>query len=111
MQPACLKRLAVILCLGTLCGSLRAQLASPVSISAPAGLDSYIANAMNTFDVPGMAVAIVKDGKIVLAKGYGVRQLGHPAPVDAQTMFAIGSNTKAFTTAALAGLVDAGKLS
>jgi len=110
MQPACLKRLAVILCLGILCGSLRAQLASPASISAPAGLDSYIANAMNTFDVPGMAVAIVKDGKIVLAKGYGVRQLGHPAPVDAQTMFAIGSNTKAFTTAALAGLVDAGKL-
>jgi CubicO group peptidase (beta-lactamase class C family) len=66
---------------------------------------------MKTFDVPGMAVAIVKDGKIVVAKGYGVRKLGDAAPVDAQTMFGIGSNTKAFTTAALAGLVDAGKLS
>jgi len=60
---------------------------------------------------PRMAVAIVKDGKIVVAKGYGVRKLGDPTPVDEHTMFGIGSNTKAFTTAALAGLVDAGKLS
>ncbi len=77
----------------------------------PADLDSYVGNSMKTFDVPGMAVAIVKDGKIVLAKGYGVRKLGDPKPVDEHTMFGIGSNTKAFTTAALAGLVDAGKLS
>jgi len=53
----------------------------------------------------------VKDGKVVVAKGYGVRKLGEPTPVDEHTMFGIGSNTKAFTTAALAGLVDAGKLS
>jgi CubicO group peptidase (beta-lactamase class C family) len=77
----------------------------------PADLDSYVANSMRTFEVPGMAVAIVKDGKIVLAKGYGVRRLGDTTPVDEHTMFGIGSNTKAFTTAALAGLVDAGKLS
>src|SRR5271170_8177376 len=77
----------------------------------PADLDSYVANSMKTFEVPGMAVAIVKDGKIVVAKGYGVRKLGDPTPVDEHTMFGIGSNTKAFTTAALAGLVDAGKLS
>jgi len=77
----------------------------------PADLDSYVRNSMKTFDVPGMAVAIVKDGKIVLAKGYGVRKLADPMPVDEHTMFGIGSNTKAFTTAALAGLVDAGKLS
>jgi len=56
-------------------------------------------------------VAIVKDGKTVLAKGYGVRKLGNPTPVDENTLFGIGSNTKAFTTAALASLVDEGKLS
>ena len=86
-----------------------------VSVSAqaapPTDLDSYVATSMKTFDVPGLAVAIVKDGKIVVAKGYGVRKLGDPTPVDEHTMFGIGSNTKAFTTAALAGLVDAGKLS
>src|ERR1700683_5592786 len=65
---------------------------------------------MKTFDVPGIAVAIVKDGKVVLAKGLGVKKLGDPAPVDENTMFAIGSNSKAFTTAALATLVDEGKL-
>jgi len=77
----------------------------------PADLDSYVANSMKAFDVPGMAVAIVKDGNVVAAKGYGVRKLGDATPVDEFTMFAIGSNTKAFTTAALATLVDAGKLS
>ncbi len=77
----------------------------------PADLDSYVANAMKTFGVPGMGVAIVKDGKVVVSKGYGVRKLGESTPVDEFTMFAIGSNTKAFTTAALATLIDAGRLS
>jgi CubicO group peptidase (beta-lactamase class C family) len=77
----------------------------------PADIDAYVASSMKTFEVPGMAVAIVKDGKIVVAKGYGVRKLGDPTPVDEFTMFGIGSNTKAFTTAALATLVDEGKLS
>lgn len=79
--------------------------------SSPPDLDKYVASSMKTFDVPGMAVAIVKDGKILVAKGYGVRKLGEPTPVDEYTMFGIGSNTKAFTTAALATLVDEGKLS
>jgi CubicO group peptidase (beta-lactamase class C family) len=96
--------LSIITILTTATISLLAQ-------SAPPDLDAYVANSMKTFDVPGMAVAIVKDGKVVVAKGYGVRKLGDPTPVDDRTMFAIGSNTKAFTTAALAGLVDAGKLS
>jgi len=77
----------------------------------PADLDAYITRAMKTFEVPGIAVAIVKDGKVVLAKGYGVRRLGQAAVVDADTLFGIGSNTKAFTTAALSTLVDEGKLS
>jgi CubicO group peptidase (beta-lactamase class C family) len=66
---------------------------------------------MQTYEVPGMAIAIVKDGKFVLQKGYGVRKLGDPARVDADTLFGIGSITKTFTTAAVATLVDAGKLS
>ncbi len=85
--------------------------AQSTSTAPPPDLDSYVAASMKTFDVPGMAVAIVKDGKIVVAKGYGVRKLGDPTPVDEFTMFAIGSNTKAFTTAALATLIDEGKLS
>ncbi len=96
-------RFAVTLTIISTCPSISAQ-------TAPPDLDSYVARSMNTFDVPGIAVAIVKDGKVLVAKGYGVRKLGDPTPVDEHTMFAIGSNTKAFTTAALAGLVDAGKL-
>jgi len=76
-----------------------------------ADLDEYVARSMKTFEVPGMAVAIVKDGKVVLLKGYGVRKLGEATPVDENTLFGIGSNTKAFTAAALATLVDDGKIS
>jgi CubicO group peptidase (beta-lactamase class C family) len=77
----------------------------------PADLDAYAARVMKAFDVPGLSVAIVKDGKVVMAKGYGVRKLSEPTPVDENTLFGIGSNTKAFTTAALATLVDEGKIS
>ncbi len=77
----------------------------------PADLDAYVARDLKAFEVPGIAIAIVKDGKVVLAKGYGVKKLGEPAPVDENTLFGIGSNTKAFTSAALASLVDAGKIS
>src|ERR1700722_1665692 len=77
----------------------------------PADMDAYAAQVLKTFNVPGLSVAIVKDGKMVFAKGYGVRKLGEPAPVDENTLFPIGSNTKAFTSALLASLVDAGKIS
>jgi len=102
----------VICCLATvtLVGVVCAQRLSAQAM-APADLDAYVSASMKTFDVPGMAVAIVKDGKVVVAKGYGVRKLGDSTAVDEFTMFGIGSNTKAFTTAALATLVDAGKLS
>ena len=80
------------------------------SQSLPAGLDAEVAKAMQQFEVPGLALAVVKDGRVLLARGYGVRQLGNPAPVDANTLFQIASNTKAFTTAALSMLVDEGKL-
>jgi CubicO group peptidase (beta-lactamase class C family) len=77
----------------------------------PADLDAFVARVLKTFEVPGLSVSIVKDGKVVLAKGYGVRKLGDPTPVDENTLLAIGSNTKAFTSAALATLVDEGKIS
>src|SRR5260370_3654952 len=77
----------------------------------PSDRDRYVARVLKTFEVPGLAVAIVKDGKVLLAKGYGVRKLGDSIPVDENTLFGIGSNTKAFTTAALATLVDEGKIS
>ena len=65
---------------------------------------------MREHGVPGMAIAIVEDGKPVLAKGYGVRKLGSPERVDADTIFPTGSTGKAITTAALAVLVDDGKM-
>lgn len=73
--------------------------------------DAYVESVRKQFDVPGIAVAIVKDGEVVLERGYGVRELGKPEKVDAHTMFAIASNTKAFTSAALSMLADEGKLS
>jgi CubicO group peptidase (beta-lactamase class C family) len=76
----------------------------------PGDLDEYVAKAMKTFEVPGMALAVVKDGKVVVAKGYGVRKIGEATPVDENTLFGIGSNTKAFTAATLATLVDEGKI-
>ena len=108
MPPFCRKRLAGALVI--LVASAVAQTPPPPT-APPADLDAFVASSMKTFDVPGMAVAIVKDGKIVVAKGYGVRKMGDPTPVDEFTLFGIGSNTKAFTTAALATLVDEGKLS
>src|SRR6478672_8261393 len=73
-------------------------------------LDAYTAKAVADWKVPGLAIAVVKDGRIVFAKGYGVREIGKLAPVDTQTLFAIGSTTKAMTSASIGMLVDEGKL-
>src|SRR5215470_12836390 len=74
------------------------------------GFDEYAQKAMKDWNVPGMAIAVVKDDKIVFAKGFGVKKLGDPAPVDEHTIFAIGSSSKAFTAAAISMLVDEGKI-
>ena len=84
--------------------------AQTTKTSVPNDLDEFAARVLKEFEVPGLAVAIVKDGKVLLAKGYGVRKLGDPTPVDENTLFGIASNTKAFTAAALAMLVDEGKI-
>lgn len=73
-------------------------------------IDDYANTVANTWKGPGMAIAVVKDDKVVLAKGYGSRELGKNSPVDANTVFAIASNSKAFTTASLAMLVDEKKI-
>jgi CubicO group peptidase (beta-lactamase class C family) len=72
--------------------------------------DDYVNKALKEWGVPGAAIAIVKDDRIVYQKGFGVRELNKPAPVDEHTLFAIGSSSKAFTSASLAMLVDEGKL-
>jgi CubicO group peptidase (beta-lactamase class C family) len=84
--------------------------AAAAQAAAPPDLDAWVARAMQQFDAPALAVGIVKDGKVVVAKGYGVRKLSEPAQVDADTLFGIASNTKAFTATALATLVDQGKI-
>jgi CubicO group peptidase (beta-lactamase class C family) len=75
-----------------------------------AGLDAQVRRAMQEFAVPGMAVAVVKDGRVVHARGYGVRRAGASEAVDADTLFGIASNTKAFTCTALSILAEEGKL-
>src|SRR5262245_21250736 len=85
----------------------RAQNKAP---TPPSDLDAYVARAMKTFEVPGLALTIVKDGQTVVAKGYGVRKLGEPTPVDSRTLFGIASNTKVFTATALGLLVEEGKI-
>lgn len=84
--------------------------ARTASSSTPQDLDAFAARVLKEFEVPGLGVAIVKDGKVLLAKGYGVRKMGDSTPVDENTQFGIASNTKAFTSAALAMLVDEGKI-
>jgi CubicO group peptidase (beta-lactamase class C family) len=76
----------------------------------PSDLDAWVTRAMTEFHTPGAAVAVVKDGKIVAMKGYGLRKLGSTDKVDENTLFGIASNTKAFTASALAMLVDEGKI-
>jgi CubicO group peptidase (beta-lactamase class C family) len=73
-------------------------------------VDELVENTLKSFKVPGIAVAIVKDGKIVLSKGYGVKSILTNEKVDSNTLFGIASNSKAFTTAALAMLVDEKKI-
>lgn len=74
-------------------------------------LDASIERAMREWEIPGLAVAVVKDDRIVYLKAFGVRQVGRPQKVDTETLFPLGSNTKAFTAAAVAMLVDDKKLS
>ncbi len=97
--------IAAMLCTG------RAEAAAPAVVPlGPQQIDALVERAMRTFSVPGAAVGIIQDGKVVYSRGYGVRTLGKQEPVDGNTVFAIGSISKGLTTAALAMLVDEGRL-
>ncbi len=74
-------------------------------------LDAYYEQSRIDYNVPGLAVAIIKDGEIIFSKGYGTRNVDTGDPVDGNTLFAVASNSKSFTAAALAMLIDEGKLS
>ncbi|NOZ45458.1 MAG: serine hydrolase [Chlorobi bacterium] len=73
-------------------------------------LDNYFENARKEWNIPGMAVAIVKNNEVILAKGYGVRDIRYPDKVDKNTLFGIASNSKAFTAACIMKLVEDNKL-
>jgi CubicO group peptidase (beta-lactamase class C family) len=76
----------------------------------PENFDQRVESLRNSLGVPGVSIAIVENGRTVLAKGYGIRKLGRPEKVDSDTIFRTGSTGKAFTVAALATLVDQGKI-
>jgi CubicO group peptidase (beta-lactamase class C family) len=86
--------------------------ADPVAAAKQAlvGFDSFASDAIKAWEVPGLAVAIVKNGQVVLSSGYGLRDVTHKLPVTPKTLFAIGSCTKAFTTFVMGTLVDEGKM-
>jgi len=89
---------------------LLALTTTPALAQLPPELDAYIENARASSGTPGLAVTIVRDGRLVAAKGYGVRELGKPERVDENTMFDLASISKSFTAAAIATLVDDGTM-
>ena len=95
--------------------ALSLALVAPVGGQAQAapltGLDQYVESSMKAWKIPGLAIAVVHQGKVVLARGYGARRVGSPEPVTEETLFAIGSATKTFTTTAIGMLTEQGKLS
>ncbi|MBZ4191468.1 serine hydrolase [Niabella beijingensis] len=91
--------------IGTLCG--QAQRSESFVRDS---LDRYVADAMQAWQIPGVAVAVVRNGKTVLMRIYGIRELGSPGKIGSNTLFMIGSNTKAFTATALALLQAEDKL-
>lgn len=108
------KLTALPVLLALVAASLSAQGDSLTKRRPPAGftaeLDAYIAQAVRDWEVPGIALAVVRNDTVLVAKGYGVRELGKPDLVDGNTLFDIASLTKSFTAAGAAILVDEGKL-
>jgi CubicO group peptidase (beta-lactamase class C family) len=109
MRPAFLP-IAIAAAFSLVPGSATSAQAPAKQGTLPPDFDAYVARVLQTFKVPGAAVAIVKDGRVVIARGYGVKKLGVPAPVTSRTRFGIASNTKLFTATALGMLVEEGKI-
>src|ERR1700744_915936 len=87
------------------------SIAAGVQPLSPAAIDSLAERTVRAFEVPGIAVCVIKDGQVIHSKGYGLRSLNTRQPVDENTLFGIASNSKAFTTVALGMLVAKCKLS
>jgi CubicO group peptidase (beta-lactamase class C family) len=106
-----MKKILLFVCLCFCCVTLSHAQHTDRSKFIKDSLDFYINRALTNWRIPGAAVCIVKDNKIVLMKAYGVKELGDPSKVDINTLFMIGSNTKAFTATALAILQTQNKIS
>lgn len=89
--------------------SFAGRKAHPLDADRLRQLADFVEQMRKDFDVPGVAIGIVQDGKVVMSRGFGVRMLGKPEPVDGDTRFMIASNTKALTTLMLAKLVEQGR--
>ncbi len=84
--------------------------AAPPAQAHDAALDALARRAMKQWRIPGLAIAVVRDDRVLYLKGLGLRELGKPDPVTPDTIFPLGSCTKSFTTLAMGMLVDEGKL-
>ena len=73
-------------------------------------IDKLVEKTISVFNVPGIAVGVIKDGKVIHSKGYGVRSMNSGQKINEHTLFGIASNSKAFTSASLGMLIDSGKL-
>lgn len=100
----------VVLVSLSLGGQLTLAQSKKATVDPVSHYDTYIQQAVKDWKIPGMTVTVVKNGKVLLRKGYGVRERGKPGNVDTQTLFAMASTTKAMTAACLGMLVDEGKL-
>src|SRR5438132_3993512 len=100
--------LAVIIFAGITLSNFAFAQQSPQSF--PKELDDYVVTTVKDWEIPGVGIAVVKDGKVIAARGYGVRELGKPEPIDENTIFDAASLTKSFTVAAIASLVDEKKM-
>ncbi|MDD2281433.1 MAG: serine hydrolase, partial [Bacteroidales bacterium] len=89
---------------------------APPAVAAPTNeqiikeFESYVGKVQKEWMIPGMAVSVMKDGKLIFAKGFGVKDINGKLPVDVNTVFQIGSVSKSFTAAVMASLVDEGKI-
>ena len=104
-------RIRAILLFVTLIATVTLAQKKNSEAAAIASFDAWAAAGMKDWSMPGMAVAVVRDGKVLFMKGYGVKELGKDAQVDIHTVFSIGSTTKAMTAVCMGILVDEGKVS
>lgn len=110
-QPAMKHKLLIILLVAaaSFTQPLSAQ-RKKTTVDPVARFDTYVQQAVRDWQVPGLTITVVKEGRVLFKKGYGVQVLGRPDLVDTKTLFAMASTTKAMTAACLGMLVDEGKL-